>query len=117
MSGRVVQRTVAFPPPPTLLPLTPTPLPSLRRVLWLSVSTDLRKDAERDLVDVGCHLPLFPKVRWWGGRCRVPRAAAVWQCLLRVACCGYLVANCSFYPLDQKQQQQSPDAQEFSMPT
>ncbi|KAI7841339.1 hypothetical protein COHA_004957 [Chlorella ohadii] len=32
-----------------------------RRVLWLSVSTDLRKDAERDLVDVGCHLPLFPK--------------------------------------------------------
>lgn len=37
------------------------------RVLWLSVSTDLRKDAERDLADVGCRMALFPKVHRQGG--------------------------------------------------
>jgi hypothetical protein len=33
-----------------------------RRALWVSVSTDLRKDAERDLADVGSKMALFPKV-------------------------------------------------------
>lgn len=33
------------------------------RTLWLSVSNDLRFDAERDLADVGAgHIPVFPKV-------------------------------------------------------
>ena len=33
------------------------------RVLWLSVSNDLRFDAERDLADVGAkNIPVFPKV-------------------------------------------------------
>ncbi len=33
------------------------------RVLWLSVSNDLRFDAERDLTDVGAgNIPVFPKV-------------------------------------------------------
>ena len=44
-----------------------------RRILWLSVSNDLRFDAERDLADVGAsHVPVFPKVwdcssvhLWW----------------------------------------------------
>ena len=35
------------------------------RTLWLSVSNDLRFDAERDLADVGAsHIPVFPKVRY-----------------------------------------------------
>ena len=33
------------------------------RVLWISVSNDLRFDAERDLADVGAaNIPVFPKV-------------------------------------------------------
>ena len=33
------------------------------RTLWLSVSNDLRFDAERDLADVGAgHISVFPKV-------------------------------------------------------
>ena len=33
------------------------------RTLWMSVSNDLRFDAERDLADVGAgHIPVFPKV-------------------------------------------------------
>ena len=33
------------------------------RTLWLSVSNDLRFDAERDLADVGAdHIPVFPQV-------------------------------------------------------
>lgn len=33
------------------------------RTLWLSVSNDLRFDAERDLADVGAaEIPVFPKV-------------------------------------------------------
>ena len=36
------------------------------RVLWLSVSNDLRFDAERDLADVGAaDIPVFPKVCCW----------------------------------------------------
>lgn len=36
------------------------------RTLWLSVSNDLRFDAERDLADVGAsHIPVFPTVRCW----------------------------------------------------
>ena len=34
-----------------------------RRALWVSVSTDLRLDARRDLDDVqGTHIPLHPRV-------------------------------------------------------
>ena len=40
------------------------------RVLWLSVSNDLRFDAERDLADVGAaDIPVFPKVLLWPHSC------------------------------------------------
>lgn len=58
-------------PSPTVAAHLPACLaspPLCRRVLWLSVSTDLRKDAERDLADVGCRLALFPKVLRGVGR-------------------------------------------------
>lgn len=36
-----------------------------KRTLWLSVSNDLRFDAERDLADVGAaDIPVFPKVSY-----------------------------------------------------
>lgn len=35
------------------------PLPSLRRHLWVSTSSDLHADAIRDLRDIGCHMPVI----------------------------------------------------------
>ncbi len=35
-----------------------------RRILWVSVSADLRHDAARDLADVkASHIPICPRVR------------------------------------------------------
>ena len=33
-----------------------------RRILWISVSNDLRFDAKRDLQDVRAQIDIFPKV-------------------------------------------------------
>lgn len=35
-----------------------------RRILWISVSNDLRLDAQRDLNDVHARMSLYPKVRF-----------------------------------------------------
>jgi hypothetical protein len=52
----------------------------VRRILWVSTSTDLKYDAERDLADVGAaHIPVFPEVRPRGGRLAALLAKAVYM--------------------------------------
>ncbi|PSC70731.1 strawberry notch [Micractinium conductrix] len=51
-----------------------------RRALWLSVSTDLRKDAERDLLDVGSTMPLFPKGAQQPSATTTVASSGLWFC-------------------------------------